>query len=264
MKKIVFCVDSDGCAMDTMTIKHELFFAPIAVKIFKIENEDEFINNWHNINLYSKTRGVNRFVGLLKSLESINYPNITNLKNWIQTTDELSNNSLKKEIDKNDYEDLKLTLQWSIEVNEQIPTLEGKDFPFKGVKETLEIMSKYGDIVIVSSANKEAVNSEWKRHNLLNYVKDVYCQDRGKKEDVIKSIVDSGVSPKNIFMIGDSPGDLDAANKNNVWFYPILVGKETESWHLLKTEVLDLIISNKFDNEQQKKYNNLFFNNLDN
>lgn len=27
-------------------------------------------------------------------------------------------------------------------------------------------------------------------------------------------------------MIGDSPGDLEAANKNKVFFYPILVNKE--------------------------------------
>lgn len=36
----VFCVDSDGCAMDTMTYKHELFFGPLAadVLVSKIKN----------------------------------------------------------------------------------------------------------------------------------------------------------------------------------------------------------------------------------
>lgn len=32
--KIAFCIDSDGCAMDTMTYKHQLFFGPIALQIY--------------------------------------------------------------------------------------------------------------------------------------------------------------------------------------------------------------------------------------
>ncbi|VHM38123.1 phosphoglycolate phosphatase [Streptococcus pyogenes] len=34
----VFCVDSDGCAMDTMTYKHQLFFGPIAAEVFGVTN----------------------------------------------------------------------------------------------------------------------------------------------------------------------------------------------------------------------------------
>ena len=33
-----------------------------------------------------------------------------------------------------------------------------------------------------------------------------------------------------VVMIGDAPGDLDAAAKNHVWYYPILVNHEKESW----------------------------------
>ena len=31
-------------------------------------------------------------------------------------------------------------------------------------------------------------------------------------------------------MIGDAPGDCDAAEKNGVHYYPILVNHEKESW----------------------------------
>lgn len=264
MKEFVFCVDSDGCAMDTMDIKHKLFFAPIAVEVFNIQNKDVFLNNWYKINLYSRTRGVNRFVGLVKSLESVDFPNIENLQKWVNETKELSNKSLSLEIEKNKSLDLELALDWSIKVNEKIPTLEDKDSPFKNVKNALEKMSKYGDIIIVSSANKESVESEWKRHKLLDYVKDIYCQDRGKKEDVIAELIKSGFQQSKIFMIGDSPGDLYAAEKNKVHFYPILVGKEEESWTLFQNEVLNKIVSNEFDEVKQNKYNKLFWENLDN
>jgi len=33
-----------------------------------------------------------------------------------------------------------------------------------------------------------------------------------------------------VLMVGDAPGDCDAAEKNGVWYYPILVNHEKESW----------------------------------
>ena len=38
----VFCVDSDGCAMDTMTYKHELFFGPLAADVFGVKDDQTF------------------------------------------------------------------------------------------------------------------------------------------------------------------------------------------------------------------------------
>lgn len=32
--KFIVCIDSDGCAMDTMNIKHDKCFGPYAVEIF--------------------------------------------------------------------------------------------------------------------------------------------------------------------------------------------------------------------------------------
>lgn len=67
MNEVIFTVDSDGCAIDTMTYKHELFMAPLAAEKFKVLEEDveRFLENWSKINLYSKSRGANRFDGLV-------------------------------------------------------------------------------------------------------------------------------------------------------------------------------------------------------
>lgn len=43
--KIAFCIDSDGCAMDTMTYKHQLFFGPIAADIFGISEQERTRKN---------------------------------------------------------------------------------------------------------------------------------------------------------------------------------------------------------------------------
>ncbi|MPM95554.1 hypothetical protein SDC9_142709 [bioreactor metagenome] len=54
-------------------------------------------------------------------------------------------------------------------------------------------------------------------------------------------------------MVGDAPGDLQAAKNNNVKFYPILVNKEAESWTTLENEAVPKLIEGTFDEEYQNK-----------
>ena len=37
--KFIVCIDSDGCAMDTMDIKHIQFFGPLAAEIFAMKDK---------------------------------------------------------------------------------------------------------------------------------------------------------------------------------------------------------------------------------
>lgn len=261
MGKWIFCVDSDGCVMDTMTYKHTLFFGPLAAEIFEVEQKEQFLKDWNIINLYSKTRGINRFSGLLMTLEKYHVPSIERLKYWVLNTTELSNQSLKREIDQYQSEDLKKALKWSEEVNQQISTTKGLDKPFENALSTLKKLQSNGKVVVVSSANKEAVEEEWQRHGLLEFVDELYCQDKGKKEDIIHQLIQNGAVVDNMMMIGDSPGDLDAAKKNQIFFYPILVNKEKISWQELNDIVISQFLSNKYSSEQ-KQYIQKFWENL--
>lgn len=204
--KIAFCIDSDGCAMDTMTYKHQLFFGPIAADIFGISEQERtsFLKEWDRVNLYSRTRGVNRFVGLVMGLEFAGVEHIDKLKEWVETTDSLSNNSLELALANDFSRDLEKALEWSNEVNHQIKNYEGDSLAFSGVLESLERLSQFGNVYVVSSANKEAVWQEWEEQGLLKYVDDIYCQDRGKKEDVIATLIASGYCRETILMVGDS------------------------------------------------------------
>ena len=61
----LICVDSDGCAMDTMDIKHFRCFGPAMVEEWSLTPwQEEILQRWNNTNLYSMTRGINRFQGL--------------------------------------------------------------------------------------------------------------------------------------------------------------------------------------------------------
>ena len=101
-KDYVICIDSDGCALDTMDVKHMRCFGPCLVHEWGLgEYRDDIIRLWRKINLLSRTRGINRFKGLAKMLVEINdnYTRVDGLDEliyWVQTTDELSDESLEE------------------------------------------------------------------------------------------------------------------------------------------------------------------------
>lgn len=263
MKKQIICIDSDGCVMDTMNYKHKMCFGPIAADIWNVKEREKFLEEWNIVNLFSNTRGINRFKGLYLTFERMSkkYKSIQRLdevKSWANKTDELSNDSIKREIEKTGSEELKKALLWSEEVNKTIVSLEGMDKPFKGSKKALENIKKYTDIAIVSSANKEAILSEWERHGLLSYVDEVMGQDKGSKKECISYLISSGYDATNILMIGDSPGDIEAAKSNNVKFFPIMFNDEQNSWNEFSNKILQQFLSGIYNETSYiEKYNEL-------
>ncbi len=259
----VFCVDSDGCAMDTMTYKHQLFFGPIAADEFGIEDRDRFLTEWNSINLYSRTRGVNRFVGLVMGLDSASVKGIDRLRAWVETTKSLSTVSLEAELSQHPSEDLQKALNWSNKVNHEIKSYGGDVLAFNGVRDGLAYLQSIGQVYVVSSANKEAVEEEWKHQGLLTHIDGLYCQDYGKKEDVLATLIEEGHDPSQMLMIGDSSGDLAAAEQNKIAFYPILVGHEAQSWRVLTEKVANDFASGQFNQAEQEHYIQSFWTNLD-
>ena len=99
---------------------------------------------------------------------------------------------------------------------------------------------------MVSSANRDAVEEEWGKFGLLEHTDIVLAQDIGSKAACIAQMLKFGYDRRKVLMIGDAPGDCDAAEKNNVWYYPILVNHEKASW--------DEAISTAFSKLQSGEY----------
>ena len=58
-------IDSDGCIFDSMEIKHKECFTPMFIKYFELQAVSKYAREvWDFVNLYSKTRGANRFPAL--------------------------------------------------------------------------------------------------------------------------------------------------------------------------------------------------------
>ena len=94
------CVDSDGCAMDTMNCKHIHCFGPCMVTEWALDAwKEPILHRWNEINLYQMTRGINRFKGLAMALTEIHdqytpIPGLDALQAWVETTKALSNDAL--------------------------------------------------------------------------------------------------------------------------------------------------------------------------
>lgn len=268
-KEYLICVDSDGCAMDTMDIKHFKCFGPCMVEEWELsEWSDSILKRWNEINLYTMTRGINRFKGLALALKEIDatYKKIEDigvLMRWVEESDELSNGALERAIEKQDSIVLRKALSWSQNVNQRITELpfEVKK-PYEGVKEALAYAHEYADIAIVSSANLEAVIEEWELYGLLDYVDIIMSQNVGSKGYCIGEMLKKGYAKKNVMMTGDAPGDYDAAKKNGVFYYPILVRKEKESWVEFKETAVENLISGNYQGEYQERKISQFLNNL--
>ena len=64
-KEFLICIDSDGCVMDTMNSKHIYCFGPCLLTVWDLDScRDQVLKRWNEINLYTMTRGINRFKGL--------------------------------------------------------------------------------------------------------------------------------------------------------------------------------------------------------
>lgn len=258
------CVDSDGCAMDTMNCKHFHCFGPCMVTEWALEQwEEPILRRWNNINLFQMTRGINRFKGLAISLSEINEKytpivGVAALKHWADTAPALSNDGLVKAIDAAEDEDAKLilqkALQWSLAVNEAITRLpEELKVPFPGAAEGLAAAAKVADVAVVSSANRDAVEEEWEKYGLLANTDILLAQDCGSKNHCISEMLKFGYDKDHVLMVGDAPGDCDAAEKNGIWFYPILVNWEEESWTEFVEKALPVFISGGYDACQADK-----------
>ena len=235
------CVDSDGCVMDTMNCKHFNCFGPCMVDEWGLQQwQDAILERWNVINLFSMTRGINRFKGLAVALGEIDkqykpIPGVKALQHWADTAPALSNDGVAKAAAEAADEDAKTifekALSWSKAVNAAIVKLdETLKVPYDGAKEGLAAAHTFADVAMVSSANRDAVEEEWGKFGLLAHTDIVLAQDIGSKAACIAEMMKFGYDPEKVLMVGDAPGDSDAAKKNGVYYYPILVNHEKESW----------------------------------
>ena len=246
------CVDSDGCVMDSMEWKHRECFGPELVRAYRLESlEAQVLELWNRVNLYSGTRGCNRFLAAVLVLDELSESGLYTrdygaFKAWAQSADELSNPSLRAAIQENEAPALATAYAWSLAVNEGIRGAGYGARPFENAGAALVLAAQCADVVVVSSANRGAVVEEWTEAGFMPHVRLLCTQEYGSKADCIAKLLTYGYAPERVLMVGDAPGDAKAADSNGVWFYPVLPGREAGSWRDMPSAGLEPLLAGSF------------------
>ena len=262
-------IDSDGCALDTMESRHRHCFVPAFVSGFGLSGCAEAASQaWLFVNLYSRHRGSNRYAALLKTLELLRehpalrnerVPSFPALAQWVDGARILSADTLAAATEatrlRGDTEaerELATVLAWSRHVD----TLCAEDpvpvSAFAGVAELLQTAAAQADTAVISSAPLATLIRQWRQTGLARFVREICGQEGGRKADQLAERARrAAYPPARMLMLGDAPGDLRAAEAVGAWFFPIVPGKEPESWRLLADEGLPRFLGDRWTRAYQ-------------
>lgn len=259
-------IDSDGCVFDSMEPKHKECFCPVTVEKWRLAAVSKYVREaWDFVNLYSKDRGCNRFIALVKCFDllrerrevkrrGVEIPSLNDLRAWMQKETKLGNPALEAELKRTNSEELKRVMEWSRGVNECVARVVQEVPPFPFVRQCLEKMRGQADVMVVSSTPAEALFREWKESNIDSYVAVIAGQEMGSKKEHLELATNGKYGKANVLMIGDAPGDLKAAQANGALFYPIIPGKEEASWERLYEEVIDLFLQRQYGTDLEANF----------
>jgi phosphoglycolate phosphatase-like HAD superfamily hydrolase len=258
-------IDSDGCVFPTMEIKQKQCFHPIIIAHWHLEKIEKPLRQAAEFaNLYSKWRGTNRFIALLKTFDllrlhpavkasGVAVPELPSLRRFVASGAPLGNPEMEKAARDTGDAELADVLRWSQDINAFIAQHVKNVPPFKWVRESLAKIAQTADAICVSQTPTEALVREWDEHGITRYISAIAGQELGTKAEHIALATQGRYVPDNILMIGDAPGDLRAAEANKALFFPICPGHEEASWERFGQEAYDRFLHGTFRGAYQSK-----------
>ena len=252
-------IDSDGTAFDSMSIKHTKAFIPVMIKVWELKEYTEAVYRiCEEINLYSKTRGIDRFTGLLVSFErmkaeGVSLPDYQGLQGFLQCGKSLSNATLDAYIKEHPDSFLSDVLTWSKEADALFQREVESLMPFAPLAGILESASERADIAVISSASQSSLEEDWQKDGLSEYVTKIYGQEQGKKTTQLRLAAEGKYPQNHALMFGDALGDYEAAQSVGDRFYPIIPGKEEESWVKFQQEYAEIFFSGNYDDKCEER-----------
>jgi phosphoglycolate phosphatase-like HAD superfamily hydrolase len=260
-------IDSDGCAFDTMEVKHKECFIPNTVKHWKLQPVSKYAREAAEfVNLYSKWRGINRWPALVMVFDllterpevmrrGVEVPAAAKIREFIRASETegipLSNDGLKAYKATHPDPELDQAWAWTTGVNATVEDLVHGVPPFPYVRECLEVLKDKADMIVVSATPTEALTREWHEHGIAPYMQVIAGQELGKKALHLELAAKGKYPPDHILMIGDAPGDMKAARANGALFYAINPGAEEASWKRFYEEALHRFLESAYAGEYE-------------
>ena len=257
-------IDSDGCAFDTMEIKHKECFTPNIIKHWGLQPVSKYAREAAEfVNLYSKWRGINRWPALVMVFDLLRERPEVQARNVVPpeaprvrefTADDAfpkSNDGLRAYMAEHPDPELDRALAWSLAVNATIADMVHGIPPFPYVRESLAYLSNKADMIVVSQTPLEALTREWEEHDMAQYVWVIAGQEMGKKSEHLALAAKGRYAPDRLLMIGDAPGDMKAARANDALFFPVNPGHEEESWQRFYEEAMHKFVADEYAGEYE-------------
>jgi phosphoglycolate phosphatase-like HAD superfamily hydrolase len=268
--EFLVCIDSDGCAFDTMGIKQRECFCPWMIAFFGLQPVAVAARECKEFaDLFSMTRGANRHITIKRILTELlpshpatrargfAVPQYPHYFEWVDDPDSLlSNEGLKDAIasaaTREAREELERVLAWSERVNWAVGEIVKGIPPFPGVRKSLRRLEGRADVIVVSATPLEALLREWDEHAIASYAALVCGQEMGTKAEHIAT-VGKAYDRDRVLMIGDAPGDLRAAKANGTLFYPIVPRQEATSWSQFACDGLNRFFERSYGGDYEEE-----------
>jgi phosphoglycolate phosphatase-like HAD superfamily hydrolase len=246
-----------------MEIKHKECFCPAFIDNYDMQGAATAARDvWEFVNLYSKTRGVNRFLAAIRSVEllssrtdvrsrGISMPSVEGLREWTQRESKLGQGPLEAEVQANPHPDLVRALAWSRDVTHAVKKIVRNLPPFPQVQNVIDKAHSKADLMVVSQTPTIDLEREWAEHGIDTFVRAIAGQEMGSKAEHLKYAAGGKYDRSKVLMIGDAPGDLASAQSIDALFFPIIPGNEEGSWTKLMNEGLDRFFGGDFAGDYQ-------------
>jgi phosphoglycolate phosphatase-like HAD superfamily hydrolase len=246
-----------------MEIKHKECFIPNIIKHWGLQPVSKYAREAAEfVNLYSKWRGINRFPALLMVFDllaerpdvqkrHVEIPKAESLREWAKKETKLANPALAAAVKETGDPVLTRALEWSKAVNATIEDIVYGVPSFPYVRETLEKLAPQADIIVVSATPGEALRREWEEHGIAKSAAVIAGQEMGSKTEHLRLAAAGKYQKDHVLMVGDAPGDMDAARANGALFYPVNPGHEEESWQRFYEEACDRFLAGKYAGEYE-------------
>ncbi len=245
-----------------MEVKHKECFIPCFVNYYNLQAVSKFAREcWEFVNLYSRTRGMNRFPALVKSLEFLaQRPEVrsrqvevtvpASLQEWVRSETRLGNPALEARVKATGDAALEQCLAWSLGVNRAVEEIVRHVPPFPFVRESLQLLTGQADLIVCSATPTANLEKEWGEHELNRFVSAICGQEQGTKKELLARA--GNYAANHALMLGDAWGDYTAAQANGCLFFPINPGAEDASWQRFHNEGSERFLRGTFAGPYQQ------------
>ena len=233
-----------------MEIKHQECFAPMFIKHYALQAVSKYAREvWTFVNLYSKTRGCNRFHAVIRALDllrvrkevqtrGVEVPSYPALLEWVERESKLGNVTLDAEVAGGN-EALVPIKTWSDAVNVTVKDIAHGVPPFPLVRETLTQANAQADCMVISQTPVDALEREWDENDIRQFVQIIAGQEMGTKTEHLAFAAKEKYATDKVLMIGDAPGDPQSRRRQWSIIFPINPGNEEACWERLHNEALE-------------------------